>query len=592
MPTNITPELLAPYLKGTKFHSGFKETVKAYMDLKVHMDGDYPKEIIDNARPSEPDHIKEYRKKIFAHISMPACLKVEASLMKIRKSEDWMIRYDEKAVNNPLIRKGETLQDYMEKKLPFFQSLTNYIFNFFGKQQDTDANAVVAVMPIDPETPSSDYRRPFPFLFNSPQVIQFVEDDYCILKSADKAIMKIDGGYQLEGDVYFVIDTQFIQRWEQSESDRGFTLKWQIDHGFGEMPAWKVGGVSWKALDGNFLWKSAMSPMVPFLNEAVREYSDLQAGVVQHLFLERWEIEGGKCKTCSGTGRVLKDGSQVKCPNKNCDGGTMIRSPYQSIVIRKGLPGENPVPNPPAGYIDRNPDIIRLQDERVDKHIYKALAAINMEFLDKVPMAESGVAKSVDKDDANNFAHFIAELRVQNMDRIYYFSALWRYIDLIKDKDKIKAMCPVVPVPEKFDLFTSAMLALELSGAKTAKISPVLIKAMEVEYSAKKFSADPEVKAEVELVLNLDPLPGSSADEKASMLMNKGVSEENYVISCNISGFVKRAMEEDEKFPSYEHSKQMEKLSAYAGEVIEANKASSQILDRVVIGEGDEEGEE
>jgi len=249
----------------------------------------------------------------------------------------------------------------------------------------------------------------------------------------------------------------------------------------------------------------------------------------------------------------------------------------QTITVRKPLPGEPTAPNPPAGFIDRNPEIIKIQDLRVDNHQFKALAAVNMEFLAMNPLAQSGIAKGMDREETHNFAHGIAEDIVAILDSIYYFSNEWRYADIVKDEEARKKMLPDIPVPEKYDLFTSAYLVEELKAAKEAKVNPALVKAMEAEYAAKKFNYDADVKTEVGLVLNLDPLPGITQDEKSSMLMNKGITEEDYVMSCNVSQFVTKAISEDKDFGTKTYQEQVVVMEKYAKEVISATSAAEKL---------------
>ena len=213
----------------------------------------------------------------------------------------------------------------------------------------------------------------------------------------------------------------------------------------------------------------------------------------------------------------------------------------------------------------------------MDDHQFKALAAVNMEFLAMTPLTVSGEAKKADREETNNFAHGIAEDVVAVDDQVYYFSNEWRYYKVVPDQAKRLAMVPKIAVPEKFDLFTSAYLVEELQKAKEAKVNPALVKAMEVEYAAKKFNYDDDVKIEVGLVLNLDPLPGISTEEKSSMLSNKGVTETDFVISCNISQFVKRALVADEKFKDKKHPEQMQVMTKFADETMKATSEAEKL---------------
>lgn len=571
MPTILTTDMILPYLRGDKKHKNYPDTVKEYAELKVHIDGEYPKEVIETVRPSEPAHIKEYRKSIFAAITMPVVSKVFNSASKIRKSSDWVIRFDKSKVPSS-IAESETPDQYYNHSFPFFGSLTSWTFSMFLKQYGCDANMLMVVMPIDWKINSNEYYRPFPYLFNSPQVVEYVQDDYAIVKSTDKSSFMF-GDIPMEGEVYYVITTTDIQRWEQRDNVKGFAQTGTFIHNFGKLPAWRVGGVGHKAMDNTFYFRSRFYPMLPYLKEAVREYTDLQAGVIQHLYLERWEYEGPTCKTCQGSGKVKKGEKTVKCP-AGCNKGAVMSSPYETMIVRRPRAGEAPAPSPSAGFIDRNPEIIKVQDARVDAHCFKALAAVNMEFLAMVPLAVSGASKNADRDEANNWVHSIGEDVVMNLDKYVYFGNEYRYMKVVSDAKKRNELLPKIPVPEKFDLFNSQILVDEIAQV-SGKVNSTIKMALEIEYINKKFGYDPQTKNNLTLAITLDPLPGTSADEKAAMKMNGGVTEINYTISCNITPFVRRALEENANFATMKQAQQLEILGKYAKESLAETEAST-----------------
>lgn len=566
----LTTTEILDYVKGNKKHSSYITTCKLYTDLKVHMDGEYPAEIIDKARPNEPNHIKLYREQIFAHTTKPVCAKVVTSLSKIRKSHDWNIKFKEENVP-AIISSKETPKQYYNFTFPQFGSITTWAFNVLLKQYLADANSLIVVMPISWKLAKNEYFKPFPFIYNSPSVVGFSEGNYAIVKSEE-----IEKGKYGEANVYYVITPTDYQKWSPNGSKEGYYMSEQLVHNIGKLPAFRAGGLGHKVIDRTFVWESRISPMVPFLNEAAREYSDLQAGVLQHLFLERWEIEGPKCKVCSGTGRVKKEKGSVKCPAKDCDSGAIMGNPYRPTIMRKGLPGET-TPQVPAGYIDKNPEIIKIQDVRVDRHYFKALAAINMEFLALTPLVESGISKSVDREEAENFVHGVGEDVVVVLDKICYFGNEIRYTFVVPDPAKRELLLPNINVPEKLNVFTSQMIVEELAQMRTAKVSSSIIQAVEMEIIAKMFSYDSDVVALLQLSATLDPLPGYSMDEKASALLNKGTTMEMFIISVNIKTFVARAIKENPKFATLPLESQMEILKTYAGEVVVATDAAEKL---------------
>src|SRR6202021_223709 len=107
-------------------------------------------------------------------------------------------------------------------------------------------------------------------------------------------------------------------------------------------------------------------------NEAAREYSDMQAEVVQHIFSEKWEYATQKCEDCMdpmtgvSTGKIKTGNGKRLVTCTKCNGtGTMGTGPYKKIVLRQGKAalGESDIPTPPAGYIQKQTDIVKLQDD-------------------------------------------------------------------------------------------------------------------------------------------------------------------------------------------------------------------------------------
>jgi hypothetical protein len=138
-----------------------------------------------------------------------------------------------------------------------------------------------------------------------------------------------------------------------------------------------------------------------------------------------------------------------------------------------------------------------------------------------------------------------------------------------KGNHKICARCKGSGnVPERFDLLNPSFLVSDIQTAKTARVNPVLIKHMEMELTRKKYKADPSVARELECVFELDPLYGYEQQDKMTMLSNGGITERDYIVSCNIAQFVQRAFKADEHFnqKSYEEKKKV--ISGYADEII------------------------
>ena len=112
----VTPAFLEPYLTTKYRHVYYHDAVELAEELAVHANGEFPDDLITERRPAESEEIKNYREKIFTPITKPVFTKVYNSLMKIRKSSDWMISFPSDV--SAMIAADETPEEYLMKKFP------------------------------------------------------------------------------------------------------------------------------------------------------------------------------------------------------------------------------------------------------------------------------------------------------------------------------------------------------------------------------------------------------------------------------------------------------------------------------------------
>lgn len=552
----------------------YKDAVEHSEQMCVHADGLFPDDLIKERRPNEPQEVLDYREKIFIAKTKPVFSKIVSSLAKIRRSSDWSIKY---GGDFPKIPEGETLEDYCELYYPQFTSITNWIYAVWLKKYLTDPNSVIFIHPEMLPQQSNEYLKPFTYIFDSCHVVEYVSEDYAVLKNPEGCVYNNSRNVNTEGKSFFIVTTQKIQRYDQTDGRGTMSLMLDYEHNLGELPVYKIGAIIAKSQGSNYLYESRISGILPEFNEAIREYSDLQAAKVLHIYPERWEYTNHECTSCKGSGTRPNPAftPDCNCPQKldcdTCSGkGYVVAGPYSKIMVKPASMGETAPPTPPAGYVEKDIEIVKVQEESIDKHIYNGLSSINFEFLAKSPLSQSGVAKEVDKDELNNTVHAIAEDMIRNMDWIYWVIAKYRY-GLIYSDDEISGMVPAIAVPEKYDILSSSHLQEQLKLAKESNANAAIVNAIEIEYANKAFNSDSSIRDTVELVLSLDPLANIPEDDKMSRLSNKGITQETYVISSNIHAFVQRAIEENKGFADMDLPKQKEIILAYAQDQIALN---------------------
>ena len=536
---------ISQYHQGGKRHQFYADSVKQFNDIKVHAMGEYPVHLISERRPGESETIKRYREKIYVPKTQAALSKVFNSLQKIRKSQDYVIRFDDTVVP-PMIASEERPSKYLDDDFPKYGSLDNWYWSVAFNQYLMDANAFVMITPLNPMKMDNEYYQPYPMLFNSPQVLDYVEGQYGVFKSIETSTYR-SGNRTYQGAVYYSVDALSIVKYEQVNAKGDFSAT-EFLHGLGYLPLVRLNGMILKDGFGDALYTSRIHSVVPSLNEAAREWSDLQAEVVQHIHSTMWAIHGKECNSCRGTGSIPKAGqSPIQCDE--CNGkGFYPFNPYEHITIKPPTMGEAMPPTPPAGYLTKPIDIAKLQDQRVHDHIYHALSSLNMEFLAAVPLSQSGVAKEVDRAELNNFVYSIAEDCVRIIDEISEIVIDYRYAGIIPDYEEREKLRPMISVPMKYDMIPESFMVDEISKLRTARVNPMIINAAELEYAAKKFNTDKKIKHKLEDVYQLDPLAGLAAEEILVAVSNGVINKRTYIIHSNISEFIDLANQQYEDF--------------------------------------------
>ena len=555
--------------------------------LSVHANGEMPDDKIMSRRPSEPEEIKNYRKTIYVPKTKQAINKVIHSLEKIRRAQDWSIAYNDEAVPSQ-VAKDETLEQYCEYNYPGHTSVTNWAFSELLKRSLIDANGIVAVVLEKLPQNKSEYCKPVAKFFGCEQIVEFVDDgldSYVVLKSKDTTTYYTEDKngrrrMNTNGAIYYILTVNEFVKYEQTGAAK-YDPKQAFKHNCGRLPAWKVGGLFKARMNNDTIYESRLAGMVPDLDEAAREYSDLQAEIIQHIHSEKYAYTNTECPKCKGAGFTTVTGEDGKpkqetCKHCNGSGKVLNTSPYGIHLIDSARAGELQVPAPPIGYIQKDTAIANLQDQRVRNHIKDALAAVNMEFLAETPIDQSGVAKAYDANELNNFVNSVAEDLVRNIDNVYWFINEYRYRTIVPSADKRKAMLPAVNVPTKFDIANTTILMQELQGARQAEANPEILRMLETNYAKVQFNTSPDARAQLEAVLDLDPLFGVKEENKMTMLQNGGITETAYIISCNIHAFVRHAIFEDKEFCSKPFDKKTEVLEKFADEVREEAKKKAE----------------
>jgi hypothetical protein len=204
------------------------------------------------------------------------------------------------------VAKGETLKDYVSEMIPVWGSVSNWYWSIAFRHYLIDANAVVLTLPTNFDNNGNEYYKPVPQVFTSERILDYVQDQYYLLQSGDKVRYVANGYNYSDGVKYYYIAPDVIQAFEYYPLLNSISEVLNAVNILGYMPIRSMRGICTEQGEGYSLYESRIAGIVPYLNEAVREYSDLQAEVVQHIHSTMWTISPQPCKACRGSGMIPK----------------------------------------------------------------------------------------------------------------------------------------------------------------------------------------------------------------------------------------------------------------------------------------------
>lgn len=572
---NINTDLILLFWKGHAVADAYRtKAIAINKEIRVHSKKDLPVSILDRSRPNEERKHKDFRLASYKPFTSGWYGKILTQIKKIQRAEDWRISYSEEVSRNPL-------EEYCEKNFPEFDSLENWFFQFgIGPLLD-DPNGAALVVPKNLDKlllgirETTENFEPIVKYIDSGAVLYHNEDlfIYETLEGAD-----LPSGLRDESDqrraIYFFDRTRVVRA--KGIRDGRYRNSWNetsYQYNFGEVPAVKFGGVLREvdANTGQKLYDSFISPILAHWEEAIELQSDHSLNLKLHLHPDRWQYASDTCDRCQGVGTdnraPMVSGQRPPC--QKCQGKKYIYyvSPFgvSTITPIKGADGLILPPAPGAGYVERPVESIGFLKAELKDKIFDGLAAVNMEYLGSVLLAQSGTAKAQDRDDSDAFVYSVASHVVKRLLKdLYFFINEWRYNYL--DAGKRAALLPVLQVPKKYNLVTAEVWRERLSAAKKDGASAQSIAFLEVALARTEYGADSIEFRLVSDSISLDPLFGKTEEEKASAVLNSGCSQDDYIISTKISAFLRRAYEANPRFFDLSYPDKIAVLTTFAQE--------------------------
>lgn len=550
-----------------KRHKFYKKTVESAEQMGVHIEGFVPDKLLKMKRPNEPKEVRDYRLEIWKAVTKSASDKIVNTVNRIFNPRFFRITFPEKP---SIIPENEDLGNFLSSNYGIYRSLWIFVRETLLKLTFSDPNAVCVVAPKNLGAEGSEFYEPLPLIYRAESVVDFVDDEYFTVFVPQKNGIK----EKRSAGTLMIVDRYSIRVWAVTNSEVKLTLDFQ--HNLGVVPAFRLGG----QIEGDkspYYFSSFVQGIQPHWDKAITMISDLDGSIVNHLFPERYEWQD-TCGTCKGDGNItLTAGGKdrtVGCQSCSGTGWVTNKSPYGVISIKRdALTPEIQAPIPPADYITKDIEPIRELKTLIDDEMLKGYSAINMEILHKVGENQSGLAKTIDRQDLDSFlmriSNHVFDYQVRN---IIDITARWRMSNILSElamDDYVKGV--TISKPKEFNVLSTEMLVQELQSA--TNVSSNYYKHIETELINNKFSNNESERKKNLAIVKLKPFPNKTIDQLMSARAINAIKEIDVIRNENIDELVDVAMAENSGFLDLDFVKQLEVINAiikksYLDEVI------------------------
>lgn len=552
--------------RGSKRHKFYKETVKHAEEMGVHIEGFLPTLLLELKRPNEPPEVREYRLQIWKAVTKSASDKIINTVSRIFNKKFFRVEFPE---NPSIVPAEEELGKFFTENYGIYRSIWLFIKETLLKLTFSDPNAVCLVVPQNIDADGKEFFAPLPLIYRASTVVDFVDEEYFTIYIP--AINSTKQGGKRKGSL-IIVDRVNLRTW--SISGTTITLQINFQHNLGIVPAFRLGGQV-EGATAPYWYSSFVSGIQPHWDKAITMISDLDGSIVNHLFPERYEWQD-TCTTCKSTGWIEVDitasGKRRATPKRQkcntCAGTGWVtnKSPYGVISLKRDAlsPEANP-PIPPAEYITKDIEPIRELKTLIAAEILAGYSAINMEILHKVGDNQSGVAKTIDRQDLDSFlmriSNHVFDYQVANIIEI---TARWRLSTVLVSETVLEDYINAITIskPKEFNVVGMDMLVDELKQAGTSNVSSNYYKHIEMELVNNKFSNNEEERKKNLAIIKLKPFPNKTIDQLLSANAMNAIKKKDLIRNENIDDLVDIALNEDKNFLELPFLKQLEKINA------------------------------
>lgn len=561
-------------------HPLYEDSVEMAEHIRYHaVKGVFPKELFKHRSPNQTEAEATYIEKNYKQHTLPVYIDYRSTITRPFADGNWNIEYKEDAAAYK--QADKSFQKYVEKELPIYGSLENFIKFILPDIKSIDANGFISVRPKDIPLKeiegeividSDELYEPTIFYHASEDVINFKHNLFYLFLTKEKSTVKVNNQKKKEGlvfelytknSVYFI-----VQKGEKSKFQ--FDVQEFYTHNLGEIPVSQLMGIP-NLKDNEILWQSPFLYATDLLDVVATNANWLQASInscvfpVKVMYGQRCEFRDSNGVLCHNGKLINEEGVERNCTSCNGSGLKSRLSPVGTLLINpstKFETGEEKATQAPLQYISPEVHTLEFLRDKIAEDTSKARSILHLQTSNSnVKGSENMTATGMAIDNKSMYA-FVKPISDQ-MFMIYEFCL--KFIGLERYKEKFEQ--PKLSYPKTFDFKSSEDYLQDISKAIENNLPPSFIQAVLMNYLNSYYGDNSDAIRIFKLISNIDRLWGMRSEDINNKLARGLVAKWEDILHDSVILFINEAIELDPEFLNKELEYQKEYLINKAKEI-------------------------
>lgn len=544
-------------------HLLYEDAVKMAENIEYHaVKGVFPTQLFKYRSPNQTQAEADYIKNNYKQHTLPVYVDYRSTITRPFADGNWSIEYKEDS--EKFKQSNLSFQSYVEKGVPIYGSLENFVKFILPDIKSIDANGFIAVRPKDIAVKELDGEwvidadqlyEPTIFYFESENVIDYKHNYFYLFLSDQQSNILVNKQPKKEGNIFELYTKEsvyfFIQ--EGEKKDYKFRLENFYNHNLGEIPVNQLMGIP-NIVKSEILWQSPFLYATDLLDVVTMNANWLQASInscvfpVKVMYGQRCEFRDSNGYLCTDGKLISSEGIESKCPSCSGSGLKSRLSPVGTLLLNpstKFETGEEKATQAPLQYISPEVHTLEFLRDKIAEDTSKARQILHLQTSNtQVKGTETLTATGMAIDVKSMYA-FIKPISDQ-LFMLYEFCL--KFIG--KERYGNDFEQPDLNYPKTFDFKSSEDYLVDISNAMKNGLPPSFIQTITLNYLNSFYGYSSEAMEIFKLISNVDRLFGMTQDEINMKLAKGTIAKWEDILHSSILLFINEAISVDANFMS------------------------------------------